>query len=562
MHSNGRNADVLIVGAGPSGLMMACQLALRNVPFRIIDKKDGPTTYSGALIIQARSLEIFQQMGIAQKAISKGRFINEIKLIFNGRRSFILPLKDLGLGLTRFPGLLMLEQSVTEQLLTGFISNFGYSVERETSLLQFSHSAEGVTSVIASIAGQKETVQTKYLIAADGAHSSVRKQLQIPFQGKTNPISLFVTDCSAKTDLIHDQVCFSFSDTATTGFFPLTGGRWRVDGTVSDKQKTRGILVFSDVQKNIASKARLKIALSEPGWFSIFQSNSRYASTFQQSRCFLVGDAAHIHSPVGAQGMNTGLQDSYNLAWKLALVIQKKANNLLLDSYSSERVAVAKNVVRGTDRAFNLVTGLNLFTKTFRLFVLPVILKIALPLLKKKQGIRHFIFCRISQIGIHYRRGSQSREASLGNFSSSMPKPGDRLPFINYMEDAKTVNIQDKTNGVNFHLLIFSKQSLPESILSVAEKYPQLISVVTVPYTTGTRVVYKRFGIENFGCYLVRPDQYIAYRSVKPEAGHFENYVEQVVGRLSSGATPSRSTTTNKSIYGSTFIKGSVGDTQ
>jgi len=146
--SEDKNIDVLIVGAGPSGLMMACQLALRNISFRIIDRKGHPTNYSGALIVQARSLEIFQQMGIAQKIINSGEIANEIKLIFNGKKSFILPVKEIGKGLTQFPFLLLLEQSETEQILTDFLNNLGYSIERETELDQFTQNDHAVTSTL------------------------------------------------------------------------------------------------------------------------------------------------------------------------------------------------------------------------------------------------------------------------------------------------------------------------------------------------------------------------------------------------------------------------------
>jgi 2-polyprenyl-6-methoxyphenol hydroxylase-like FAD-dependent oxidoreductase len=523
-----KNTDVLIVGAGPSGLMMACQLALCNIPFRIIDKKDRYTNYSGALIIQPRTIEIFQQMGIARKAIQKGILANEIKLIFNGKRSFILRLKNFGPGLTRFPDLLMLEQSITEQLLTEFIHHYGYFVERQITLEQFSQDASGVTSVVKSATGEIETIRTKYLVGADGAHSAVRKQLQIPFPGKTHPISLFVTDCKAETDFLPDQLCFSFSDAATTGFFPLPGGRWRVDGTISRAQELNSALIFSDIQERFAERTRLKVGLSDPAWFSLFQSNSRCASTFQLNRCFLVGDAAHIHSPVGAQGMNTGMQDSYNLAWKLALVIREKAGTSLLDTYSTERVGVAKKVVHGTDRAFNMVTSRNYLIKIFRVCLLPLILPMILPLLIKQQAIRYFFFRRIAQIGIHYRRSPLSYQASLGKFPSSAPQPGDRLPYIPYTEDGKEANIQDKVKGTDFHLLIFSKQVLPVVILKVAEKYTRLISMESIPYKPGTSVVFERLGIKSCGCYLIRPDMYIAYRSVKPDAAHFESYLEKV----------------------------------
>jgi len=526
--STDKNIDVLIVGAGPSGLMMACQLALRNISFRIIDKKAHRTNYSGALIVQARSIEIFQQMGIAQTAVQSGVIAKEIKLVFNGKKYFTIPVRDIGHGLTQFPYLLLLEQSQTEQLLTNFINNFGYSIEREIELVQFKQDDQVVNSVLKRSGGQVEFITTKYLIAADGARSTVRKQLQIPFIGKTFSTALFVSDCKAEGDLSSDQLCFSFSDQTTAGIFPLPGRRWRIDGAISMDKESKDPLTFDDIRNSFAEKTRMKVEISEPEWFSVFHVNERYASTFQQKRCFLVGDAAHIHSPVGAQGMNTGLQDSYNLAWKLAMVIQGKSKASLLETYSSERLVVAKNVVRGTDRAFTFVTSRSFFAKLFRVHVLPFFLQLMLPILVKQPSIRHLFFRRISEIGIHYRKSSLSQHSSTGYFPAYAPKPGERLPYINYQEDGKMINIQDKVKSNDFHLFIFSKHSSRDTFNRIAEKYAHQLSFEIIQYTSGTDNLFKQFGIVDSGCYLVRPDLYIAYRSAKPDADHFEAYLQQL----------------------------------
>jgi hypothetical protein len=270
----------------------------------------------------------------------------------------------------------------------------------------------------------------------------------------------------------------------------------------------------------------MRVKLYQPQWFSVFHSHQRYAASFRQKRCFLAGDAAHIHSPVGAQGMNTGLQDAYNLAWKLALVIQGKAKTLLLDTYSSERAGIAKNVIRSTDKVFNLVTSQNFFIKAFRIYAVPLIMKLILPLLVKQKDLRHFFFRKISEIGIQYRKSPLSHHASSGKFPSHAPKPGDRFPYILYNEEGKEVNIHDKVKGTGFHLFVFTKGKSSDGIILVAENYAHLLSIETIPYTSDTRCLYERLGIENGGCYLIRPDMYIAYRSVSQEAEHFESYLQ------------------------------------
>jgi 2-polyprenyl-6-methoxyphenol hydroxylase-like FAD-dependent oxidoreductase len=527
IQSQDREIDVLIVGAGPAGLMMACQLALHKISFCIIDKKDHRTNYSGALILQARSLEIFQQMGIAWEVIQGGEIASDIKLIFNGKKSFTVPVKEMGLGLTQFPSLLLLEQSVTEQFLIDYISKLGYCVEWVTELVQLRQDSQSVTSILKLPDGLTKTVTSKYLIAADGARSTTRKQLQIPFTGKSCPISLFVCDCKAEGELSSDQLCFSFSEHTTSGFFPLPGGRWRVDGAISKDMGAKDQLTFEDIGKNFAHQTRINVKLCEPDWFSVFHVNERYAVCFQQNRCFLVGDAAHIHSPVGAQGMNTGLQDSYNLAWKLSFVVKGMAKTSILDTYSSERLVVAKKVVKGTDRAFAIVTSRNLIIKFFRVHILPYILDLLLPMFMKHQFIRHFFFRRISQISVHYRKSILSQHSSYGNFPAWSPKPGERWPYICYPQNKKVINIQQKVKGTHFHLFIFSDHLSSKVISIIAEKYAHLLSYETIANTSQTDDLFKKLGIEHDGFYLIRPDLYIAYRSSKVETDHFEDYLRQ-----------------------------------
>lgn len=517
--------EVLIVGAGPTGLMMACQLALRGISFRIIDIKDHPTNYSGALFIQARSIEIFNQLGLAQTAIHQGVIASEIKLLFPGNKTFSILINNIGQSLSQFPFLLMLEQSKTEQILADFIKNYGYAVERNTELLHFKQAYGEVSAILKLPDGNEEKLKTRYLIAADGGHSTVRELLAIPFLGSTRPVSLFVTDCEA--EMPSDAICFSFTNTATTGFFSLSEGKWRIDGTLSEELETQGSLTFGDIASDFAKRTRMKVKLHHPHWFSVFHSHQRYASSFQQNRCFLAGDAAHIHSPVGAQGMNTGLQDACNLAWKLALVIQNKSKESILNTYASERISIAKNGIRSTDKVFKWVTSQHIFIKSIRVYIVPLILKLILPFLKRQRVIRHFFFRKISEIGIHYRGSPLSYHASLGNFPACAPRPGDRLPYIVYNEDDVSVNIQEKAKGTGFHLFAFTKGMSFVEIQEVAEKYAHILTFESIHFSSETSHLFERLGIKNSGYYLIRPDMYIAYRSVKPEARHFESYLQR-----------------------------------
>jgi len=525
LHNN--TAEVLIVGAGPSGLMMACQLAIHGVHFRIIDKKEHPSAYSGALIVHARSVEIFNQMGISEKVVEAAIRANDLSIVFNGKKTAHISLKNIGQNFTKFPNLYLIEQSKTEQLLIDFVFAKGYPVERKTELKSFIQDETGVTSVLKLPEGEEETIKTKYLIAADGGDSTVREQLKIPFAGKRHPVSLFIIDCKAELDLPPDEMCFSFSDAATSGFFPMKEGRKRIDGVIPMELEGNQNITFDDIEKKFAERLRMKIKLYNPEWFSVSHSNQRYALSYQNNRCFLMGDAAHTFTPVGAQGMNTGLQDAYNLAWKLAFVIQGKAKSTLLDTYSAERQNIAKKLVRSTGRIYNLVTSQNSFTKIFRLHVLPHLMKWILPLIEKQNIFRKFCFNAISEIGINYRKSPLSYNASLGNFPSHAPKPGDRMPYLVFTDSDKEINIQEKIKETGFTLFIFTKSSSPLEIIKITEKYKNVISFETIQFTSETKLLYDHLGIEDSGCYLIRPDMYIAFRLSTLNTRHLNNYLQQ-----------------------------------
>lgn len=524
---------VLIVGAGPTGLLLACQLAIHKIPFRIIDKNKDHTTQSRALVIQARSVEILDQMGIAEKAIRHGQIARAGNAYINGKRMVRIPFIDIGKGLTKFPHILMLEQSHTERILEEFLQAHEYHVERRTELIRLSQNEERVSSVIRSNERNEETIKSKYVVGADGAHSIVREQLKIPFGGKTYQQSLFVLDCKAEVDLPNDEMHLAFAGTSIGGLFPLTNGRWRILGTIPPEVAGKEEITFEDVATNFAQRVKMKVKLKDPHWISAYHSHHRYASTFQLGRCFLAGDAAHIHSPVGAQGMNTGLQDAYNLAWKLTLAMKGKAKATLLDTYTEERIIIARNLVDTIDKVFNFLTSPNSLIKMFRSYLLPPGMQLGGALFKHLKLVQQFAFTRVSELGVHYRESSLSKNASWGNFSSHAPHPGERLPFAEYIDGSDNVtNIQDRMTEKFFCLFIFNDK-IPDDILSAILPYNEFISVETIPFSEKTKTLYKRFGIRKTGCYLVRPDMYIGYRDVNINAQELlrhltQNYFDKV----------------------------------
>jgi 2-polyprenyl-6-methoxyphenol hydroxylase-like FAD-dependent oxidoreductase len=520
--------DVLISGAGPAGLMMACQLALHNISFRIIDKKTSPVMHSGALIVHARTLEILDQIGIAQKAIKAGIIAQTINIRFNQPKNYALDVGDLGNGLTRFPFLLMIEQWQTENLLIGFLKDHGHSVENNTSLVNFTPEKELVSSEIQHPDGTIEIVKSKFLIGADGNNSFVRTKLNIPFPGKTHLARLFITDCEAQLPFRTNEIFFSFATTHTAGFFPLPEHRRRVDGLIPVIQKMEQV-GFDDVTNFFGSDIHSGIKLQNPQWFSVFRSHSRCAQTYRQNRCFLVGDAAHVHSPVGAQGMNTGLQDAHNLAWKLAFYIRGKASESILGSYQEERRPLALTIIRSTDFAYSFMTSNSMLVRFLRLKLAPVLLPFFLRKFKNSNRLRNRIFTSISGIGIKYNSGIFIDSEHSVNFPAHAPKPGERLPQLVYEMGGGICSIYDGLDSKTFHLIVFGKQILPEPFRLVLDKFSEIISVKYIPYEPGTQHLFKSFGLENEGCYLIRPDLYIAWRSRDLNAASFGNYLQRII---------------------------------
>lgn len=522
MAKNEYDVDVLIAGAGPSGLMLACQLILHHISFRIIDKKASPAMHSGALIIHARTLEILDQMGLAEKAIEAGIVARSIQIRFNSQKTQTIDISRFGIGLTRFPFLLMLEQWKTENLLNEFLKEKGCVIENSAELVTFTNDDELVTSEIRNKNGESELIKSRFLIGADGTNSLVRKLLGIPFLGKTHQQRLFITDCEARL-LVPDQaILFSFASKYTLGCFPLNGNRWRIDGLIPLVQKKHDA-GFEEVQDFFAADIDPGIELYNSQWFSVFRSHSRCAEHFRQNRCFLVGDAAHVHSPVGAQGMNMGMQDSYNLAWKLAFYIRGQASESLLDTYEEERRPLALKVIRYTDFAYSVITSGSFPAKLFRLHLLPLIFPLVLTRFKKNTSMQTRIFKAVSGIGIRYEN-NQSSDVPDDHFPAHAPEPGECLPYISFAIEKEPANLLGKLDSKSYHMIVFGKAILPESFQSVIDENREKISVEHIRKEPGSLPLFNFFGIEDSGWYLVRPDLYIALRSLEFNASDFGKF--------------------------------------
>lgn len=530
--------EVLIVGAGPTGLMMACHLAVHQVSFRIIDKKDSPSENSGALIVQARSLEIFENMGIAGEALNEGTIADKVNIVFNGKRITTTSIKDIGESLSQFPFLLMLEQSKTEKLLIKFLNERGHTVERGIQFKSFTQKTEGTISVLNLHDGSEQLITAKYVIAADGGNSTIRELLKIPFTGKTYPKPIFIMDCIAKTDFVPGEINFVFSDSTAAGFFPLSATRWRIDGSLPKEMESVQTIKFEDVEKNIHLWTKMDFTPKDNEWFSVSHSHQKYAGSIRIGSCFLVGDAAHVNTPVGAQGMNTGLQDAFNLAWKLAYVIKHKAKPELLNTYSAERSGVSKGFARYADMVFKMVTSTNRIVKYFRMHIMKLFFGMIFPLLEKRKSFRQKFFKSISQIDIHYHDSILSLTESEEYFSHGAPGTGDRLPYVEFSNKGEDTTNYKILNPVYFNLLVFAN-ALPAEIKKIAEHYS--LAVTLIQKLPETKSIYNKLWITKSGFYLIRPDMHIALQSANMDTHHLKRYLKQFMIENQNSEDPPKS---------------------
>ncbi len=528
---------ILIVGAGPTGLMMAAQLSRFGVEYIIIDKKKGATIESKALGVQSRTLEIYQQMGIATKAIEQGYPAKAVSFMAKGKKIQEIPLMNIGEGLSPFPYMLILEQSKNETLLEEFLTQQGKSVQWNTELVSFEQSEEKVNAIIQRANGEQEEIVSEWIIAADGASSPIRHQLNIPFEGSTNKQVFWVADLEVEWELSYENLCVCVNRNTFNAFFPMEGERrYRVIGTILTKDQSSPVeITFEKLQEDLAQNLDIPATFSNPAWISTYRVHHRCVDNFRHNRCFLMGDAAHIHSPAGAQGMNTGLQDAYNLAWKLALVCKKQLKPQILDSYNEERLPFAQKLVHTTDRVFENIVSTNPIIRFIRL-------NIALPLAKyimSTNTMRTFAYKTVSQIGLTYNGLSlgDTGNSSFG-FARSFPQVGDRFPYFILFDEIKqlTYTSFELIQGSSFHFLLFEQEgedgtlsiSVTEYIKALHSK--QLFKIHRIPFSTKNEVVYRQLNIETSSIFLIRPDAYIAYKSDDISMVNIEQYLQEILG--------------------------------
>ncbi len=502
---------ILIVGAGPTGLSLAIELGRRGVPFRIIDKATARSDKSRALAVQARSLELMRPWGVADELVAAGKKAFETEWYVEKKLSATIEFGDLGIDDTPYPHLLFASQADTERLSEAALERLGARVERGVELVN-AIDRERHVDVTLRHADRMEEARVTWVVGCDGAHSAVRHAAALPFEGAAYDQDFLLADLAIAWDL-PDRLYFFLGKGRSAVVFPLKNGDKRIiamGGTRPDDAAEEPSL--EELEALLTAVSPHPFRFGAVRWKARFRLHHRGVSRYRAGRLFVAGDAAHIHSPAGGQGMNTGIQDAINLGWKLALVAEGRAPESLLDSYDEERRPVGQRLLQFTDRLFSVATSSNPIVVWARNRLVPVFA----PLMMRTAARRKIAFRFVSQLGINYRG------------SSIVGDCGDRAPDA-LVDGGK--HLVDAFKEPRHHLVVFSDGGDGAEFLraSMARYAPELDGIVVDDATARSR-----YGVAGDGWVLVRPDQYIAARAQSFDDEPLDAYFGAKIGMSSS----------------------------
>jgi 2-polyprenyl-6-methoxyphenol hydroxylase-like FAD-dependent oxidoreductase len=536
---------VLVVGAGPTGLMMASELRRHGVSCRIVDKAPGPSEHSKAAAIQAHTLEIFEGLGIVRRFVDSGVKAHGISVYSSGKRILHLTLDGLD---SRYNFALMLPQDQTERLLGEHATGLGVAVERNVELIGLEQDGAGVVARLKR-AEREESARFQYLVGCDGAHSTVRHALNLIFEGAEYPEHFALADVHVDWIMPEDEITGFFTETGMLMFFPFGGGRYRLMATV-DNAPDHGEPSLAQMQALVSERATKDVRLHDPQWLSYFRIHRRQAQSYRVNRVFLAGDACHIHSPAGGQGMNTGLQDAYNLGWKLALVLKGLGRPEILDSYGAERHAVGREVLTATDLATRLAA--------LRAPVAAAIRSRLMSVLSGSEFMSRKAGRRLAELSVNYRKSplvaeSQTGLARIFAAFGEGPLAGDRAPEVADLRNAagQQVGLWEMLRGTAHTLLLFpgvEGDAAAYRVLTaigqrVVARYDQCVKPILVagqakmPEELGwmggvifdpEHKLHAEYHAAGAGLCLIRPDGYIGFRCFPPRAALLADFLGRI----------------------------------
>ena len=415
MTTSFHDCQVLVVGAGPTGLVLAAQLLARGIDTRIVDKGDGPARESRAVSVHARTLELLDTMGLADAFIEHGQCVRRFRM-YAGHRSLLN--LDMTRNGSRYGFILNLAQSETERLLRSRVHELGGTIEQRSELAGLCPRGDGVDATLRFAGGRETEIRAGYVVGCDGAHSRVRHELGLAFAGQPYPGDFLLADVAldgvGREDSSH---LFFRPDGRGLVCLPMARHRWRVVMANAGERDGRPP-TLEEIQEQVRQRAPWPITVSDPGWLACFRCQLRSTTAYRRGRVLLAGDAAHIHTPAGGQGMNTGMMDAANLAWKLGLVAGGRAADSLLDTYETERLPAGVNTLELTNKLFGWSTMRHPAKRAVRDVLVPAATR--LPAVQRRAARR------LSQVSVSYPAGPLVQ--ADGGWRE--PRPGHRFPDI------------------------------------------------------------------------------------------------------------------------------------
>ena len=541
MSIGANKTTVVIVGAGPTGTMLAIELARRGIEVSILDKQPVRSSESRAIGIHARTLEVFDQLGVVEQFLELGHRVDGLAVHRRTGRPVRIHFSGID---SPYPFMLTLSQAETQRILEERLQGLGVSVQRGVRVLDLSEGEDGVELRTIRFGEERErTIQGEWVVGCDGAHSLVRQSLGLPFDGEEYEQDWLMAEVNIDRSLARDHFHLFAYTAPPLPVFPMPGGRWRVFlPQVAGRSRNGRPPVIEEIEQLVAIRGPVGMTLSDPSLLATFRCHLRSSKVTRRGRVLIAGDAAHVHSPAGGQGMNTGLHDAFNLGWKLALVADGHAPAALLDTYQQERGPIAAEVMAVTHRLVRTFTISSPSRRWLRDRLLPAV---------GNSRVERRLATRLSQVAHNYRGGPLAPPAP--NPERRAIKPGDRLTDVRGLRlGGEPVSVFELLHAPVHTLLVMGgRQHDPETVRDVVARFARWEALVRAAVVIDARdraldgvvgdpelLAHRRYGALGGRLLLVRPDGYVACSAPLSRPDVLERYLEILIGRRTLGGAP------------------------